>query len=130
MRILPLTHLPPEAVSHAIWELSRPDADANATQYYCGWITHPQTGQHALTLTEGDTQPIHPHADTAIAQFVGAVRPIVGDTEADALQALLMDARGGRINLIDALPPTLSQNLLTREQADESGWFLTPQTDI
>ncbi len=125
--ILPLSNLPPQAVSAAIWALSRPDAESNATRYYCGWITHPTTGQHALTLTPGDTQPIHPQADTAIAQFVGALRPIVGDTEADALHALLHWHKGGRVDVLQALPPTLAAHLLTPEQAQAAGWYPEPE---
>lgn len=123
MVYLPLTHLPAATVSAAVWALSRPDADANATRLYCGWIAHPETNQHALTLDPEDTQPIHPNADLPIAQIVGALRPLVGDVEADALQAHLTQAKGGRVNVVDMLPPTLSQNLLTAEQATAAGWF-------
>ena len=127
MRLLPLTQLPPAAVSAALWALSRPDAGEQDTRYYCGWITHPETGQHALTLAESDTQPIHPQADASIAALVSALRPIVGDVQADALHTTLTAARGTRLNVINALPPALQASLITQEQAEAAGWFPAPE---
>ena len=128
MRLLPLTHLPPATVSAALWALSRPDAGEQDTRFYCGWITHPQTGQHALTLAETDTQPIHPNADPAIDALVSALRPIVGDTQADALHATLTAAKGTRLSVVNALPPALQAALITQEQANADGWF--PENEI
>lgn len=127
MRLLPLTHLPPAAVSAALWALSRPDSEQHTTRLYCGWLTHPTTGQHALTLAESDTQPIHPAADASIAGLVSALRPIVGDAQADALSAALLAARGTRINVISALPPALQSALITEQAARAAGWFPEPE---
>jgi hypothetical protein len=130
IKYLPLTQLPPEAVSAGIWNLSRPDSEQLATKYYCGWIQHPDTQQYALTLDEDDTQPIHPEADGAIFAFVTVLRPIVGDLEADSLQAQLTDAKGGHVNVLNLLPPSLATNLITPAQAQEGGWFIDPELDI
>lgn len=124
MKYLPLIYIKPEDVSSALWKISRPDSDTNQTKLYCSWITHPETGQHALSFIEDDTQPIHPEADQAIAAFVGLVRPIVGEAEADALQTTLTNAKGSRVNVLELLPPTISANLITPEQAQEAGWFI------
>lgn len=128
MIYLPLTTLQPAQVSTALWALSRPDYDANSTHYYCGWITHPTTGQHALTLNEADTQPIHAQADVPIAYLVTALRPIVGDAQADVLQLALTTAKGGRINIVESLPQTLKSVLLTHDDIVAGGWIDDEQT--
>ena len=127
MIYLPLA-LPPETISSALWAISRPDAESKGTRLYCGWITHPETGQHALTLDPTDTQPIHPDADLAIAQLVGGLTPFATAQEIDLLTESLINAKGGRINVVDMLPATLSANLMTHETAEANGWFETEIT--
>jgi hypothetical protein len=122
---LPLTALPPEAISSALWAISRPDAESKGTRLYCGWITHPETGQHALTLNPDDTQPIHPEADLAIAQLVGGLTPFTTEQEIDLLTESLINAKGGRINVVDMLPITLQNHLLTQADIEEAGWIET-----
>jgi hypothetical protein len=128
MIYLPLTALPPEAISSALWAISRPDAESKGTRLYCGWITHPETGQHALTLNPDDTQPIHPESDLAIAQLVGGLTPFATAQEIDQLTESLTNAKGGRINVVDMLPASLSANLLDQQTAEADGWFETEIT--
>jgi hypothetical protein len=127
MIYLPLA-LPPETISSALWAISRPDAESKGTRLYCGWITHPETGQHALTLDPTDTQPIHPDADLAIAQLVGGLTSFATAQEIDLLTESLINAKGGRINVVDMLPATISANLMTHETAEANGWFETEIT--
>ena len=125
MIYLPLTQLPPQAISSALWAISRPDSETKGTRLYCGWITHPETGQHALTLDPTDTQPIHPEADLAIAQLVGGLTPFATEQEIDLLTESLVNAKGGRINVVDMLPASLSANLMDQQTAEADGWFAT-----
>jgi len=108
--------------------LSRPDAQDNDTQFYCGWITHPTTDQKAIALDRLDTQPIHADAEPAIDALTQGLAPFLPANELTALQSALMDARGGRINIVDILPTTFTDSLLTRDQAEFAGWF--PKDDL
>lgn len=120
---LPLTTLPPENVSMALWALSRPTLQSETVKFYCGWQTHPETAQKALRLPVGDTRPVHPQADIPIANLVGAVTPFCPPSEVNAFEADLIEHKGSRINIVESLPPTFAATLLTHEQMIAAGWF-------
>ncbi len=107
-----------QAMSSALWSLAVPNA-TGTTRYAVGWITHPTTGDVALSIPDTYTQRVAPDAD--IAAFVAAL-PIPQD-EADALTATLEAARGETLTMAQFLPPTLQANALTDAEADAAGWF-------
>ena len=123
MIYLPLSTLPPRQVSRALWALSRPTLQSEPTKEYCGWVEHSQSGQMALALRVGDTQPVHPQADIPIANLVAAVTPFCPPSEVEAFEADLIAHKGKRINIVEALPPTFADTLLTHEQMVSAGWF-------
>lgn len=116
------------AMSRALFQLARPqDSDGDVARYYCGWVEHPATGQHAINLP---TMPIatspdaDPHALDAIFQpFVDGGQMDAG--ELTALQAAITANRGGRIVQLDflSLLPSFAVTALTDEQAAAAGWF-------
>jgi hypothetical protein len=125
MRLLPLS-VPSTAyadhLSALIWRLSRPDAGPTDTQRYCGHVVHP-AGHVALSLPEAETQPIHAEAAGAIETFCNALSTAVPAQEIDTLRALLLSARGGRVNVLESLPATLQAHLIDEATAQAQGWF-------
>ena len=119
--ILPLAHPTIEyaqAMSAALWSLAVPNA-TGTTRYAVGWITHPTTGDVALSIPDTYTQRVAPDAD--IAAFV-ALLPIP-QGERDDLSATLEAARGDELTVSELLPPTLAAHALTDSEADAAGWF-------
>jgi len=119
--ILPLAHPTIEyaqAMSAALWALAVPNA-TGATRYAVGWITHPTTGDVALSIPDTYRQRVAPSAD--IAAFV-ALLPIP-QGERDDLAATLEAARGNTLTVAQLLPPTLAAHALTDAEADAAGWF-------
>ncbi len=110
------------AVSEAMWLLARPSA-TGSTRYAVGWITHPTTGDVALTL--GDyTQRVDLDAD--VDAYVAGL-PIPQD-EQDSVRDTLNAARGSRLTVDELMPPALAANLRTREEMDADGWFAEEPT--
>ena len=116
------------AMSRALFQLARPqDSDGDVARYYCGWVEHPATGQHAINLP---TMPIasspdaDPHALDAIFQpFIDA--EWMDASELAALQAAIVANRGQRVVPLEflAILPSFAATALTDEQAAAAGWF-------
>ena len=120
-----------EQLSRSIMRLLRPThlRDERWTDLYCSVLTHPETGQSALALPEGETVPIHQEASgdelaAVLGAFVadGAVLP----AEADGIVAAVRANAGQRIRIADFIPPSWSVNVLTQSQMDAAGWFEVP----
>jgi hypothetical protein len=108
-----------QAMSAALWALAVPHVTAT-TRYAVGWITHPATGDVALSIPDTYRQRVDVNADTAA--FVMSLP--VPQLERDALEATLEAARGGEpLTVADLLPPTLAAATLTDAEADAAGWF-------
>lgn len=107
-----------QAMSAALWALAVPNA-TGTTRYAVGWITHPTTGDVALSIPDAYTQRVAPDAD--IAAFVSALP--IPQQEQDDLSAVLEAARGSTLTVAELLPPTLQANALTDAEADAAGWF-------
>lgn len=107
-----------QAMSAALWALAVPHATAT-TRYAVGWITHPQSGDVALSIPDTYAQRVAPDAD--IAAFVSALP--IPQQEQDDLSAVLEAARGSTLTVAELLPPTLQANALTDAEADAAGWF-------
>lgn len=123
MKYLPLVNLNPQDVSSALWNISRPDSDTNQTKLYCSWITHPETGQHALSFIEDDTQPVHPDSDTNIDNLCNMISFLITDEEKELLSNILKESKGGRVNVVSVLPVLFQNALISEEQAILDGWF-------
>lgn len=109
------------AMSAALWALARPTS-GGATAYAVGWMTHPQSGDVALSIPGTYTQRVAPDAD--IAAFVAALN--LPEDEASALTDTLAAARGGApLTVADWLPPALAARALTDVEANAAGWFAT-----
>lgn len=116
------------AMSRALFQLARPhDAAGYVARYYCGWMTHPTTGQTAInlpTMPIASTPDADPHALDAIFQpFVDGGQ--MDASELAALQAAIVANRGGRVVPLSflALLPSFAATALTDEQAAAAGWF-------
>lgn len=107
-----------QAMSAALWSLAVPNP-TGTTRYAVGWITHPQSGDVALSIPDTYTQRVSPDAD--IATFVSALP--IPQQEQDDLLAVLEAARGSTLTVVELLPPTLQANALTDAEADAAGWF-------
>lgn len=107
-----------QAMSAALWSLAVPNA-TGTTRYAVGWITHPTTGDVALSIPDTYTQRVAPDAD--ITAFVSALP--IPQQEQDDLAAMLEAARGNTLTVTELLPPTLQANALTDAEADAAGWF-------
>jgi len=119
--ILPLAHPTidyAQAMSAALWSLAVPNA-TGTTRYAVGWITHPTTGDVALSIPDTYAQRVAPDADIAV--FVSALP--IPQQEQDDLLAVLEAARGSTLTVVELLPPTLQANALTDAEADAAGWF-------
>jgi hypothetical protein len=111
------------------------------TQYYCGWIEHPETNAVALVFPDNDSLPISPEANPVL--LVDTIRTAITENEAIALEVLIANANtpiettitaldgeltivssvNNRINPIDHIPASLAGNVKTQEQMDAEGWF-------
>lgn len=117
-----------EHLSRSIMRLLRPShlRDDQWTDLYCPVTTHPETGQAALALPEGETVLVHIEATGD--ELAAVLREFVADgavlhAEAEDIIAAVKANVGKRIRVADFIPPSWSQWVLTQEQAEAGGWF-------
>jgi hypothetical protein len=103
--------------------------DETWTDLYCAVVYHPSNGQAALALPETEQVPIHLEATgdelaAILATFVAddALTP----QEATGIVTAVRANAGQRARVVDFIPPSWSQWVLTQEQANEAGWFSSP----
>lgn len=113
------------AISAHLYRLMRPDEvrdPADVSRYWCGWITHPETGAVALEMPE-ETIPVHPAAPAEL--LVAAIAGVLTVAEQDAMHAAILSHRGERAEPLQFLPASLAPNLHTAEEMEAGGWFAT-----
>lgn len=129
------------ALSAAMWGVTRPSGD-NSTKYYVGTLQHPdgraalqvlgeaietedEDGNPAYVFTE--SQPIHKDCDASA--FREVIKDSVTEAEANAIEAGIEAAKGGRMSLLSVVlaSPSLSPRLKTKEELQADGWFPEPQ---
>jgi hypothetical protein len=109
-----------EAVSYAVYHLTRPQAtDTNTTQYAFGWRT--AVDGSVWMRWDGDTVlPVHADRGddlaSILAQFVTAGQ--LTQASADAVLALAEAREGSTVTLSEVTPPEWTALLLTDEQAE------------
>jgi len=137
-----------QAISRFIYGMSVPTLN-ETTQYYCGWIEHPETNAIALVFPEvalvfpenaNDSLPISPEANPVL--LVDTIRTAITENEAVTLENLIRNAHtpqettidldgetltvstfNNTISPIDHIPASLAGNIKTQEQMDAEGWF-------
>jgi hypothetical protein len=129
-------------VSKAIWDTMRPEKHPDdVTEFYCGWTQHAD-GRVALAI-EGeeiaqdidgetvtsftDSRPVHKKADAKGLRK--KIEPSVTTPEADAIEQLIENAKGGSLSLLQVIKgsPSLAPNLKAKSDMDSDGWFPDPQ---
>jgi len=115
-----------QAISHELWMLARPRgiSDNETSQFYCGVMSHPDGTQVAIGPIDSD-QPVPVHAQADVSAFVALISEGVTAEEASAIEAAITAAKGGKMNILHIIQasPSLSPNLITREQMEAAGWF-------
>lgn len=117
-----------EQLSRSLMRLLRPShlREEDWTDLYCGVVRHPSSGQTALELPEQETVPIHIESDGAELSALLAVfvqDSALSQQEADGITSAASAMAGQRVRVADFIPPSWSQWVLTRAQADAAGWF-------
>jgi hypothetical protein len=72
-----------KAISRFIYGMSVPALN-ETTQYYCGWIEHPETNAVALVFPDNDSLPISAEANPVL--LVDTIRTAITENEAIALE--------------------------------------------
>ena len=114
-----------EAVSAAIWSAQYPEevrAGNEATQSYCGYIVHPETLNVALCFPD-KIIPVHPMRK--IAPLLAVITaPLPKEMRAEIASHLEnYDWENVPTTIENLLPPLYAANLMTRQQAEQAGWF-------
>lgn len=112
-----------KVVSHELWMLARPRgiSDNETSQYYCGVQKH-NDGRIAIGPLDG-TQPVHKDADEL--SFGVLISNAITAEEGEAIVGAINNAKGGSISILSVLAesPSLSNNLLSRDEMEADGWF-------
>ena len=114
-----------KAISRFIYGMSVPALN-ETTQYYCGWIEHPETNAVALVFPENDSLPISLDANPVL--LVDTVRTAITENEAVTLENLISNRQN--INPIDHIPASLAGNIKTQEQMEAEGWFPSIESEV
>lgn len=109
-------------ISAHLQRLARPDHvrdPADVTLYRYGWITHPVSGDVALTWPD-EAIPVHAEAPTSLVdEIAGALTA----EEATQMRSDIETHRGSSVDPLLFLPGSLSGNLRTKAEMDAAGWF-------
>ena len=115
-------------LSRSLMRLLRPThlREDNWTDFYCGVITHPETGQTVLALPETDVVPIHMEVNgeelaTLLSTFVMDIA--ITQAEADGIVLAVRANAGKQVRVADFIPPSWSPHVLTQEQVVADGWL-------
>ncbi len=100
--------------------------DKLAVEHY-----HPITGYGALAMKENRTVPIHVEANGAELNYLLNIFVADGaltQEEADVISEQVIASAGEKVSILDFVPESWSDYVLTKEQMDADGWF--PEQDI
>ena len=111
-------------VSQKLWMLTDPRCviDNETSQFFCGVFEHPQNHQIAIGPLDG-SHSIHADADEVL--FTETITGAITADEKASFNGAIHSAKGGSISIMALLgaSPSLSNNLRTREQLEQQGWF-------
>jgi len=114
-----------ELVSQCIWIARYPEEvrlGGEQTQYYCGYIVHPSSGDIALVFPD---EPLVVHPMRKLQPLVDTIKAPLPEEEKQNIQDHFdgLFPRETALYIDDALPPIFASNLKTREQMESAGWF-------
>jgi len=117
-----------EDLNRSFMRLLRPAhlRDGYITDKYTTEYIHPVTGYGALALPEEETVPIHIEADGAELNSLLTIFVEDGgltQEEADNISQQIIESAGQQIKILDFVPESWQQYVLTYEQMDADGWF-------
>jgi len=121
-----------ENLNRSIMRLLRPEhlRSGYTTDLYCAMHTHPETGYMALDLPDTETVPIH--IESSGAELVSMLQVFVDDgaltqEEMDGIVTALAGLGGEQVRILDFIPASWQDFVLTKEQMDADGWFPEPE---
>jgi hypothetical protein len=103
------------------------------TDKYTTEYIHPGTGYGALALPEEETVPVHIEADGAELNSLLTIFVEDGgltQEEADSISQQIIESAGQQIKILDFVPQSWQQYVLTYEQMDADGWFPTVEEGV
>ena len=123
-----------EQLNRSIMRLLRPEhlRDSYVTDLYCGMVTHPDTGYMALDLPDTETVPIHIESS---GEELAAMLQIFVDDEAltqeemEGIVTALTGLGGEQVRILDFIPASWQDFVLTREEMEADGWFPDPELE-
>jgi hypothetical protein len=119
-----------QAISVALWQLSRPSSIRSArdrTSFYTSWHTHPSTGEVVLAVPD-DEIPIFPDSqayEKSLNALKLLIQPFATEEEVVSFEAAI--AQHPRIKLSSITPATLWEQRKTMEDLVDEGWFPTSE---
>lgn len=110
-----------EAISAELFSIGRPPAvrqPDDVSNYVFGWIKHPDTDMHALTVDAAYEIYVHPERDlnTLLTLF-----PEVEQAEKDALTQYIDSNVSRRFPFGNIVPSTAT--IRSQEEMEAAGWF-------
>jgi hypothetical protein len=123
-----------EQLNRSIMRLLRPEhlRGGYTTDLYCPMVTHPDTGYMALNLPDEETVPIHIEAK---GEELAAMLQIFVDDEAmtqeemDGITTALLGLGGESVAIVDFIPASWQEFVLTRAEMEADGWFPDPELE-
>lgn len=109
-------------VSRLLYTLSRPESvrESKDTEYWCGWLIHPTSGEVALRLP-GENMPIH--TDATAEKLIELMQDATTPEERQSIRDALRERKGKRAAPTNFVPDSLVSQQLTQEEAEDAGWF-------
>tara|TARA_Y100000385_G_scaffold174398_1_gene180399 strand:- start:58 stop:462 length:405 start_codon:yes stop_codon:yes gene_type:complete len=121
-----------ENLNRSIMRLIRPEhlRSGYVTDLYCTMHTHPETGYMALDLPDTQTVPIH--IESSGDELVAMLQVFVDDEaltqeEMGGIVTALTGLGGQQVRILDFIPASWQDFVLTKEQMDADGWFPEPE---
>ena len=104
------------ALSAALWQITSPNPTENDTLYYSTPIFN---GQFWALPLGPESHRIHPETNyQPLCDLIQAP-----EEEKDGLKAGLLALRGSYVRVEDLIPPSWSEAIMTKEQAEQLGYF-------
>lgn len=117
-----------EQLSRSLMRLLRPSwlREDGWTDLYCAVLRHPSNGQAALALPETEQVPIHIEAtgeELSAILYAFVAGEVLTEDDVAGVAAAVRAHAGQTVRVVDFIPPSWSQWVLTQEQAEAGGWF-------
>ena len=117
-----------EQLNRSLMRLLRPEhlRSGYVTDLYCPTVTHPDTGYMALNLPDTETVPIHIEAQGE--ELAAMLQVFVDDgaitqEEMEGITTTLSGLRGESVAIVDFIPASWQEFVLTRAEMEADGWF-------